>query len=222
MSFGRLIALLSFILPVGVIGVTYWVAIEQGTAPACNPFLQGCTDITHTGMKGDAGFIFRGGLVAACSFLMVWWMVMQTWMSRHVNTALLLLQTLLGVVGAIGLIVATAVLLPEKAQSPFSLHVKGANLFFQATVLAILLNYFLLFRARGKGLFVPSLRIKTLVLIALIAMAISVEGAAIAIEMRHKSRIIEWWGTLFVALYFLSAFWDWKRVRLVHEARELS
>ena len=33
-------------------------------------------------------------------------------------------------------------------------------------------------------------------------MAASVEGVAITVGMSNKSRIIEWWGTLFVILYF--------------------
>ena len=75
MSFGQLIALASFILSMGTIAVTYWVGTSQGTAELCNPFIDGCTDITHTGMKGDAGFIFRGGMIAACAMFLIWWQV---------------------------------------------------------------------------------------------------------------------------------------------------
>ncbi len=215
MSFGRFIALVSFIFPIGTIALTYLIAVQQGTAPGCNPFLEGCTDITHTGMKGAAGFFFRGGLVAACSFLMLWWLVMHLWLKNHVHRYALSLMTLAGVVGAFGLIIGTAVLLPEKSQSPFSLHVTGANLFFQGTVVAILLSYFFIVLARKKGLSVPSFRMKSFILLALVFMAASVEGVAITVGMSNKSRIIEWWGTLFVGLYFLSAYWDWANIRLV-------
>lgn len=69
MSFGQYVALSSFVLSMGTIAITYAVAISQGTAPVCNPFIDGCTDITHTGMKGDAGFIFRvEWSLRVCSF----------------------------------------------------------------------------------------------------------------------------------------------------------
>lgn len=218
MSFGRFIALLSFILPIGTIAATYFLAVGQGTAPLCNPFLVGCTDITHTGMKGDAGFLFRGGMIAACSFLMLWWWLMHTWLQQHANRYALAAMSLLGTLGALGLIVGTAVLLPEKSQSPFWLHVKGANLFFQGTILAMLINYFLIVFARKKGLLVPSFRMKTGIMLALVIIAISVEGVAITLGMSNKSRIIEWWGTLLVGLYFLSSYWDWAKLKLVSAA----
>lgn len=218
MSFGQLIALLSFVLSMGTIAVTYWVGTSQGTALLCNPFLVGCTDITHTGMKGDAGFIFRGGLISACALFVVWWLVMHTWLQRHSQRLVLGLMTALGIIGAIGLIVGTAVLLPEKTQSPWRVHVKGANLFFQASIIAILINYTLIYKARKRGFTVPSFRMKSFILIALVVMSVLVEGAAVTVNMSNKSRIIEWWGTLFVGLYFLSSYWDWKRVRLVSDS----
>ena len=36
--FGRFIALVSFIFPIGTIALTYLIAVQQGTAPGCNPF----------------------------------------------------------------------------------------------------------------------------------------------------------------------------------------
>ena len=54
MSFGQFIALICTVLSLGTIAMTYAVGVNEGTAVACNPFFDGCTDITHTGMKGDA------------------------------------------------------------------------------------------------------------------------------------------------------------------------
>ena len=83
MSFGQFIALASFVLSMGTIAVTYFVGTSAGTAELCNPFFDGCTDITHTGMKGDAGFIFRGGMIAACAFFVIWWQVYRVWLSPY-------------------------------------------------------------------------------------------------------------------------------------------
>ena len=142
MSFGQLIALASFILSMGTIAVTYWVGTSQGTAELCNPFIDGCTDITHTGMKGDAGFIFRGGMIAACAMFLIWWQVCRIWLNAYVITAgkKIALNTMhfFGVLAAVGLLAGTAVLLPEKSATHWGVHVRGANLFFQGMLLHLL------------------------------------------------------------------------------------
>ena len=218
MSFGQLIALASFILSMGTIAVTYWVGTSAGTAELCNPFIDGCTDITHTGMKGDGGFIFRGGMIAACVFFIIWWQVMRVWLSgTNINSNRIALNVMhfFGVVAALGLLVGTAVLLPEKDSTRWGVHVRGANLFFQGMLIALTMNYILILRAFKRGLPVPSIRFKTLIIAILWIMTVGFAGVTVGVEMSHGKRIIEWWATLFIGFYFLSSVWDWKSVRLV-------
>ncbi len=214
MSFGQYVALSSFLLSMGTIAITYAVAIAQGTAPACNPFLVGCTDITHTGMKGDAGFIFRGGMVAACVFFLFWWHVMSAWLKPVSGVISRRVMVFFGALGAIGLLAGTAVLLPEKADTHWGVHVRGANLFFQGMLIALSINYVLIFKARKQGLMVPSFWFKTTLIGLLWFQFIAFAGVTIGVEMSHGKRIIEWWATAFIGLYMLSAWWDWKSVRL--------
>ncbi|MDK2776911.1 MAG: Frag1/DRAM/Sfk1 family protein [Pseudomonadota bacterium] len=216
MSFGQFIALASFVLSMGTIAVTYAVGTAQGTAELCNPFIDGCTDITHTGMKGDAGFIFRGGMIAACAFFIVWWQVMRTWLSGHSNRLALTVMQFFGVLAALGLLAGTAVLLPEKSATHWGVHVRGANLFFQGMLIALTVNYVLVFRARRAGLAVPSFAVKSALILVLWLMTVAFAGVTVGIDMSHGKRIIEWWATLFIGIYFLTSYWDWKRIRLVH------
>lgn len=215
MSFGQFIALISCVLSMGTIAVTYWVGTTAGTAVLCNPFLEGCTDITHTGMKGDAGFIFRGGMIAACSFFVIWWQIQRVWLSDYCGRTALSFMQFFGVLAAIGLLVGTAVLLPEDADTNWFVHVKGANIFFQGMLIALTISYVLMFKARRKGLVVPSFRVKTALMGILWFMFIAFAGVTVGIEMNNGKRIIEWWATLFIGLYLLSSFWDWKHIRLV-------
>lgn len=214
MSFGQVIALLSFVLSMGTIALTYWVGTSQGTAALCNPFIDGCTDITHTGMKGDAGFIFRGGMIAATAFFSVWWYIMRRWMQDYNNRIALGLMQLFGTLAAIGLLVGTAVLVPEKDATRWGVHVRGANLFFQGMLIALTMNYVMLFRARKQGLVVPSFLAKSVLIGILWFMSVAFAGVTVGIEMSHGKRIIEWWATLFIGLYFITAWWDWKKIRL--------
>ncbi len=214
MSFGRHIALMSFLLSMGTIAVTYWVAALQGTAEICNPFIEGCTDITHTGMKGDGGFIFRGGMVAACVYFVVWWMLMSVWLAPVAGKVSRGFMSFFGVLAAVGLLAGTAVLLPEKADTNWTVHVKGANLFFQGMLIALTINYVLIFRARRSGFQVPSFWFKTVLIALLWFQFIAFAGVTIGVEMTNGKRIIEWWATLFIGFYFISSWWDWKDVRI--------
>jgi hypothetical protein len=216
MSFGQSIALISFILSMGTIAVTYGVATAQQTAAICNPFIDGCTDITHTGMKGDAGFIFRGGMIAASAFFVVWWVNMRVWLGHYAGKAALNSMQFFGTLAALGLLVGTAVLIPEKDATRWAVHVKGANLFFQGMLVALTINYVLILKARKKGLSVPSFRIKTALMAILWFMFVAFAGVTVGIEMSQGKRIIEWWATLFIGLYFLSSYWDWQGIKLVH------
>ena len=111
MSFGQLIALASFIFSAGTIALTYWVGISQETVEVCVPFIDGCTDITHTGLAGDAGFIFRGGMISASVLILVWWHCMRVWLQPSIQSRAgrvnLNLMTFFGMLAGIGLVVST-------------------------------------------------------------------------------------------------------------------
>ncbi len=215
MSFGQFIALISCVLSMGTIAVTYWVGTSDGTALLCNPFIEGCTDITHTGMKGDAGFIFRGGMIASCSFFIIWWQLQRVWLADYSGRIALGFMQFFGTLSALGLLVGTAVLLPADEDTNWFVHVKGANIFFQGMLVALTISYVLTFKARRMGLRVPSFRAKTGLMAVLWFMFIAFAGVTVGIEMTNGKRIIEWWATLFIGLYFLSSYWDWKYIRLV-------
>lgn len=218
MSFGRFIALGSFILTLGTIFLTYWVATSQGTAPLCNPFIDGCTDITHTGMKGDAGFIFRGGLIAASAFLLIWWMLNFVWLEQKMTKGgrvALYVASGFGILAAMALVVSTATLLPEKSQVPWAAHVYAANVFFQGTFLGLTILHILIFFAHKRGLAVPSMGFKNLIFIGLWSLLIFYSGVTIAVEIDHKNRLAEWSATCLISFYYLTSFWDFKSLRLV-------
>ena len=226
MSFGQFVAFASFVLSLGTISLTFFVGVSQGTVEYCNPFTSGCTDITHTGITGDAGFLFRGGLISGCVFFIVWWMTMYTWLSHTLTTRASKinagLMTFFGVLGAVGLIWGTAVLATTEEQTLWGPHVRGANLFFQGILLALSFNYYLIWRARKHfGLSVPSFRIKTVLFILIWIVLLFFIANSVSRLMDHGTRVAEWWSTYFIGFYFLSSFWDWKRVQLTSENRQL-
>ena len=170
MSFGQVIALASFLLSAGTIAITYWVGVAQETVNICVPFLTGCTDITYTGLKGDAGFNFRGGLVSGCVYILIWWLCMRVWLQPGIQTRAsrinLNLMTFFGMLAAVGLIRGTAVLAPTKEQVLWGPHIRGANTFFEGILLALSFNFYLIWRGRKNGLLeVPSFKFKAVLFV---------------------------------------------------------
>ena len=220
MSFGQFVALASFILSMGTIALTYWVGIEQETVKVCNPFLVGCTDITHTGLAGDAGFIFRGGLVSGCVFFMLWFMVMRVWLKPSIDTRSarinLNLMSFFGILAAIGLAWGTAVLAPTKEQVLWGPHIRGANTFFEAILLAFSFCHYLIWRAQKyHGLAVPSFKFKSVIFVLIWIVLIFFIANSVSQFMDKGTKIAEWWATFFIGFYFVSSWWDWKKVQLV-------
>jgi hypothetical protein len=219
MSFGQFIALASFILSAGTIAVTYWVGVSQETVNICVPFLTGCTDITYAGIKGDAGFIFRGGLVSGCVFILVWWHCMRVWLQPSIQTKAsrinLNLMTFFGMLAAVGLIWGTAVLAPTKEQVLWGPHIRGANTFFEGILLALSFNYYLIWRGRKNGLLeVPSFKFKTVLFVLIWIVLVAFVANSVGEHMKKGTKIAEWWATLLICLYFLSSYWDWKKIKL--------
>lgn len=219
MSFGQLIALASFIFSAGTIALTYWVGINQETVEVCVPFITGCTDITHTGLAGDAGFIFRGGMISASVLILVWWHCMRVWLQPSIQSRAgrvnLNLMTFFGMLAGIGLVVSTATLGSSKELSSFSVHVRGANTFFEGILLALSFHYYLMWRGRKNGLLeVPSFKIKTVLFVLIWIVLVAFVANSIGEQMPRGTKIAEWWATLFICLYLLSSYWDWKKIKL--------
>lgn len=214
LSFGRIVALASFIFTLGTIALTYYLGTKHGFSPLCNPFLEGCTDITHTGMQGSAGMVFRAGLIIGCVFILLWWSCMSVWLKPYASNVARYSMWFFGLLSISGLIVGTAVLLPNSDDIPWFVHIKGANLFFQASLFAFMINYRLVYVRHTRHQPVPSFRLKTVLFILM--MTTSLAFAALGIEeyMSDGVIILEWWGSTFIGLYYLTSFWDWKNLRL--------
>ena len=211
----RSIALLSFLVSQVTIAISYYVALQYDhpKVESCNPFFGGCLNITDAGIYSPEGFIFRGGMIAACAFFIMWWIASFERISIVVNKITILnsLSTLAGIVGAICLIVATAVLIPPRDVINWDLHVAGAVLFFLVTFFAQLLHCSMYHFSNIK---------ETLSKASWITKVTTVltQGIMILIVLNKDSiphgeevgNAIEWWLALLIAIYFLTGFWDWK------------
>lgn len=218
LSYGRVIALACFVITVSTISLSYYFAVQQGHVSVCNPFISGCTDITHTGMKGSAGMFFRAGMIVGCVFILHWWWCMSIWLKPYASKIGRRFMLFFGTLSVIGLVVGTAVILPSREDSLWSLHIRGANLFFQASLLAFIINYRLIYVRHKRYKPVPSFKLKTVLFILIMTVVLAFAALGIEEYMDKGEIVLEWWSTLFVCLYYLSSYWDWKQLRLVSQS----
>lgn len=102
----RNIALINGLLPILAIHLTYLISAAQGHVPWCFPYLESCTSISATGRHGSAFYVFKGTMIPAAVCLMMFWYLMGRWLGKLGDSkAMTRTVFVLGVIGAIFLIV---------------------------------------------------------------------------------------------------------------------
>jgi len=213
MSLKSLLALACLFLSQGSIIISYLIALQfdHPKVESCNPFFQGCLNITDAGIYSPEGYVFRGGMISACAFFIMWWFVSHQHFKPLGCVFLNKVSCALGVIGALLLIMATAVLIPPRDAINWDVHVAGAILFFLVTFLAQALHLVLCLQKEIKATLTRiSLNIKWATVIT--------QGIMIIIALMLKAldsgdeivNAIEWWLALLIGVYFYSAFYDWQ------------
>jgi len=213
MNLPQRLALLCFLVSQGIILISYVISFQLGHVETCNPFFQGCLNITDAGIQSPEGFWFRGGMISACALFCVWWAYNHQWIKEqlpspsNINHA----SAVIGVLGAICLIIATAVLVPDRKDIDWTIHVAGAVFFFILSFVAQAMNTYVLHKSGLKSQ-LSSFSYKSKLYNVII------QGIMIAVflvvEFTKGSEFIinaiEWWLALLIALYFLTGVLDWK------------
>ena len=216
MNLKPILALTCLILSQGTILLSYFIALQfdHPKVESCNPFLQGCLNITDAGIYSPEGYVFRGGMISACAFFIMWWAVSFQYFKATTKHWLNSASSMLGVIGAVLLIIATAVLIPPRDAINWDVHVAGAILFFIVTFVAQALHLALCLRKEIKpNLSNLSLKIKWI--------TVGIQGVMIAVALTFKAldsgddivNAIEWWLALLIAVYFFSAYYDWQETK---------
>jgi hypothetical protein len=203
--------------------LTFWVTLLMGfllgTTDVCLPYLTGCTSISATGIPDPQAFVFRGGLIAACVLFVLWWYAMQSWLLQLAPQQPILTvryMVAVGVFSSVCLIVATAVLRPDKANLPWAVHTIAAALFFLVSLaVQTRITHWLCYLQRGGVDIGNSLSLKFFLVYfqwfwVLVMIVLQVAGA----DDQWKN-IVEWWLALLIGLYYLSSYGDWKDFHLL-------
>ncbi len=213
MNLPQRLAVLCFLVSQGIILISYVISFQLGHVETCNPFFQGCLNITDAGIQSPEGYWFRGGMIAACALFCVWWAFNHQDLKKQLGKASKLnnASAIVGILGAICLIVATAVLVPERKDINWTVHVAGAVFFFILSFVAQAINTYLLHKTTLKSA-LSNLSYKGKLY------NVVIQGIMIAtfliLEFTGGSDLvinaIEWWLAFLIALYFLTGALDWK------------
>jgi len=218
MTMPQRIAHTSFWLSHGTFWFTLVLGMYLGTTDVCVPYFTGCTSITATGIPDPQAFFFRGGMIAACVLFAVWWYCMQSWLfaiapERPIWTVRYMVTA--GIISSLCLIIATAVLRPDKGNLPWAVHTVCAALFFLISLAVQTRVTYWLKHLQQRGIDIGgSLKQKfALVYAQWFFLVVMILLQVLETPDDYKN-VVEWWMALLIGLYYLSSAQDWKNFRL--------
>lgn len=210
------VARVTALLPALLFPATYLIAASGGHVDWCVPPLQGCTDITHTGLKHPESHLFGVAMPFVCFLFVLVWLTAHEW-TRQLRGEVGRRERSfrnLGVVAAVGLLVGEMVL--QGRDTLWALHGIGATLFFLLTYAALVIHHRSmteLASIRPGSLSSRSLRAKRVIVRFLTAMLV----AAIAVRLarwREGGRMLQWLSTYAILAYVYTLSLDWRGYRL--------
>ena len=133
------IALAIGIAPILVVHACYALSIDAGTAPACFPYVEGCTSISRAARHGLANHVFKAVMLPCAALIALFWWLAAAWLregaapdrpERRIRA-----MRLLGVVGALFLVLY-ATFLGVEGDVYRWMRRYGVTVYFSFTVLA--------------------------------------------------------------------------------------
>ena len=121
----------------------------------------------------------------------------------------------IGIFSSVCLIVATAVLRPEKGELPWKVHTIGAALFFLVSLLVQTRVTLYLRQLARKGVDIgTSLPLKTKLIIAQWGFLFVMVVLQLMDTSDDPKNVVEWWMALLIGLFYLSSAQDWRYFKL--------
>lgn len=83
----RLLPLITGLLPIIAILASFFIAVDAGRVPPCNPFIDGCTSISATGRYPPASYLFRAAMLPQSVLLTIFWLFSAAWLRALAQAA---------------------------------------------------------------------------------------------------------------------------------------
>ncbi len=215
----RLLPLITGLLPIVAILASFFIAVDAGRVPACNPFIDGCTSISATGRYPPASYLFRAAMLPQSVLLAIFWLFSAAWLRSLVHAAGRTdrregrIIGVLGVGGALCLILYVTFL---GTTEPFYEFMRrfGVYLYFLMTVLAQL---GVALRVRPLAVTLANGRLRLLAncqlglaIVPFLMGILNLVLKAVLANPDPAENVIEWFFALLMQAWFLLAWMTWR------------
>lgn len=181
---------------------TYFVSVLNGHNELCNPFITGCSDITHAGFTSYESYMLKAILIPTATLMGVIFFFIQQWLVQlsDYNESIIKqgkIMLFLASVGCVGLIIGTAVI--DSNNTPLKFHIKSVAIFF------VLMSVCQIWYTILEYKYITKVN-KAPVILRRVAILISIVFAVWSIFMEptyQNQSIVEWWGV------YALIFWIW-------------
>ncbi|MFV9931569.1 MAG: hypothetical protein AB8V03_07825 [Francisella endosymbiont of Hyalomma asiaticum] len=182
--------------------ITYLISIADGHNTLCNPFISGCSDITHAGFTSYEKYMLKAVLIPTATLMAVIFFFIQQLLVQISDYSKAVIKQgkvilFLASVGCIGLIIGTAVI--DGQDTLMNLHLKAIAVFFVLMSVCQVWYTIIEYRYSCK-------LSKTPLILRRIAILITTTFSIWSVFMDQTTvnhNIVEWWGV------YALIFWFW-------------
>lgn len=201
--------LLAAAMPLIATHLAWWLSVQDGHIPLCNPYLEGCTSISRAARHGLGNDLFRMAMLPCATLQALFWLAAHRWLRRH-DPATGGWVLWLGVVGACFLAVYVAFLGTEGAIYQV-LRRYGVHMYFAGTFLALMVTLRRLSRWPDE----PAHRLLVVVALGMLSLGIATVAIGATVEdddlKDRLENILEWNLGLWLTAMFAVFAWRWRR-----------
>lgn len=201
--------LLAAAMPLLAAHLAWWLSVQDGHIPACNPYLEGCTSISRAARHGLGNHLFRLAMLPCATLQALFWLAARHWLRREGADPGARLAWLGAVAAAFLAVYAT--FLGTEGEVYQVLRRYGVQMYFAGTFLALMLAL----RAMAHRHREPLRRWLVGVALAMLLLGLAnvIVGATVA-DPGLKDRlenILEWHLGLWLTAMFAVFARQWRR-----------
>lgn len=181
---------------------TYFLSIWNNHNELCNPFITGCSDITHAGFSSYENYMLKAILIPTATLMGVIFFFIQQWLVQLSDGKKSIIKQgkimlFIAIVGCIGLIIGTSVI--DGQNTLMKLHLKSVAVFFVTMSVCQVWYTILEVKYTNKVNKAPVIlrRLAILVTAVFSIWSIFMEPTGV------NQSIVEWWGV------YALIFWFW-------------
>jgi len=181
---------------------TYFLSVWDDNNTLCNPFISGCSDITHAGFTSYENYMLKAVLIPTATLMGVIFFFIQQWLVQlsDGNKSIIKqgkIMLFLASVGCMGLVIGTSVI--DGPNTLMKLHLKSVGIFFIMMSVCQVWYTILECKYTYKVNKAPVILRRIAILITAVFAIWSIFMAPTA----QNQSIVEWWGV------YALIFWFW-------------